>query len=298
MRPQDHRAPGRRRGALLRHHLRRRPAAAGAARAVRHVRSPSHAPQARRARRQAHRRRRHRRARRRRPHRLAAGQARRPLEADRPRPHRCCRALQAARAPPTHRQHAGPRPRRGRRRRRARQAPRSAASTSTAPPRRRGTGPGSTATATGCGGTLGAGRLGVAHKSLPCGTMVTFKRGDRSVRVPVIDRGPYVGGREYDLTAATAQRLGFEGHGAILDHPLERRSVQLAATAAARRRSARRAPGSLERRHPHAEQPHGPRRRVGAQQLERDAASPSRCRSPARAACARGSPWSSRRAGP
>jgi rare lipoprotein A (peptidoglycan hydrolase) len=36
------------------------------------------------------------------------------------------------------------------------------------------------------------------------------------VRVPVIDRGPYVGGREYDLTEATAQRLRFRGHGAIL----------------------------------------------------------------------------------
>ena len=77
-------------------------------------------------------------------------------------------------------------------------------------------GPGLYGNRTGCGGTLDAGRLGVAHKSLPCGTMVTFKRGKRSVRVPVIDRGPYVGGREYDLTAATAQRLGFHGHGAIL----------------------------------------------------------------------------------
>jgi rare lipoprotein A (peptidoglycan hydrolase) len=34
--------------------------------------------------------------------------------------------------------------------------------------------------------------------------------------VRVIDRGPYVGGREYDLTEATAQRLRFRGHGAIL----------------------------------------------------------------------------------
>jgi hypothetical protein len=42
------------------------------------------------------------------------------------------------------------------------------------------------------------------------------RRGRRSVRVPVIDRGPYAGGREYDLTAATAQRLRFRGHGAIL----------------------------------------------------------------------------------
>jgi rare lipoprotein A len=77
-------------------------------------------------------------------------------------------------------------------------------------------GPGLYGNRTGCGGTLRSGQLGVAHKSLPCGTLVTFKRGDRSVRVPVIDRGPYVGGREYDLTAATAQRLSFEGHGAIL----------------------------------------------------------------------------------
>jgi hypothetical protein len=77
-------------------------------------------------------------------------------------------------------------------------------------------GPGLYGNRTGCGGTLWAGRLGVANKSLPCGTMVTFKHGSREVRVPVIDRGPYVGGREYDLTAATAQRLDFDGHGAIL----------------------------------------------------------------------------------
>lgn len=77
-------------------------------------------------------------------------------------------------------------------------------------------GPGLYGHRTGCGGTPRAGRLGVAHKSLPCGTMVTFKHGRRSVRVPVIDRGPYVGGREYDLTAATAQRLRFRGHGEIL----------------------------------------------------------------------------------
>jgi rare lipoprotein A len=77
-------------------------------------------------------------------------------------------------------------------------------------------GPGLYGNRLGCGGTLWAGKLGVAHRSLPCGTMVTFKRGSREVRVPVIDRGPYVGGREYDLTAATAQKLGFHGHGAIL----------------------------------------------------------------------------------
>jgi rare lipoprotein A len=67
-----------------------------------------------------------------------------------------------------------------------------------------------------CGGTLSAGTLGVAHKTLPCGTKVALRHGGRTVRVPVVDRGPFVGGREYDLTAATAQRLGFHGHGTIL----------------------------------------------------------------------------------
>jgi rare lipoprotein A (peptidoglycan hydrolase) len=35
------------------------------------------------------------------------------------------------------------------------------------------------------------------------------------LRVAVIDRGPYVGGREFDLTAATARKLRFHGHGPI-----------------------------------------------------------------------------------
>ena len=68
----------------------------------------------------------------------------------------------------------------------------------------------------GCGGTLTPGRLGVANKSLPCGSRLTLRHGGRSVRVRVIDRGPYVAGREFDLTAATAARLHFHGHGAIL----------------------------------------------------------------------------------
>lgn len=76
-------------------------------------------------------------------------------------------------------------------------------------------GPGLYGNRLGCGGTLGAGTLGVAHKTLPCGTRVTLRRGSRTIRVAVVDRGPYVGGREYDLTAATARRLRFGGHGPI-----------------------------------------------------------------------------------
>jgi rare lipoprotein A len=67
-----------------------------------------------------------------------------------------------------------------------------------------------------CGGTLTAGTLGVAHKSLPCGTKVTLHYRGRTVRVPVVDRGPFVGGREFDLTAATKRRLGFGSTGMVL----------------------------------------------------------------------------------
>lgn len=77
-------------------------------------------------------------------------------------------------------------------------------------------GPGLFGRRTGCGGRLGYSQLGVAHKTLPCGTKVTLRHRGRSLRVPVIDRGPYVGTREFDLTAATARRLHFRGHGSIL----------------------------------------------------------------------------------
>ena len=66
-----------------------------------------------------------------------------------------------------------------------------------------------------CGGELTSSTLGVANKTLPCGTLVTLRYGDRSVRVPVVDRGPYVPGREFDLTEATKQALGFPGLGAV-----------------------------------------------------------------------------------
>jgi hypothetical protein len=66
-------------------------------------------------------------------------------------------------------------------------------------------GPGGT---TACGESLGAGTLGVANKTLPCGTMVTLRFCGRTVTVPVIDRGPYVAGRDYDLTYATKLALG------------------------------------------------------------------------------------------
>jgi len=66
-----------------------------------------------------------------------------------------------------------------------------------------------------CGGELTSTTMGVANKTLPCGTVVTLRYGDRSVRVRVIDRGPYVAGREFDLTEATKQALGFGDTGEV-----------------------------------------------------------------------------------
>jgi rare lipoprotein A (peptidoglycan hydrolase) len=62
-----------------------------------------------------------------------------------------------------------------------------------------------------CGGMMDVYQLGVAHKTLPCGTTIQIRYGGESETVQVVDRGPYVGGREFDLTAETARRLDFSG---------------------------------------------------------------------------------------
>lgn len=66
-----------------------------------------------------------------------------------------------------------------------------------------------------CGGTLDEGELGVASRTLPCGTVVAIAYRGRVVHVPVIDRGPYVAGRTWDLTGPTADALGFPGLGVV-----------------------------------------------------------------------------------
>ena len=77
-------------------------------------------------------------------------------------------------------------------------------------------GPGLYGNGTACGGTLTPSTKGVAHKTLPCGTKVTLRYRGNTVTVPVIDRGPYAGNREYDLTAATKAKLGFGSTGNVL----------------------------------------------------------------------------------
>ena len=77
-------------------------------------------------------------------------------------------------------------------------------------------GPGLYGGALACGGTLEPGTLGVANKTLPCGTKVRLRYRGRSITVPVVDRGPYVGGRDFDLTEATKERLRFPDLGVVL----------------------------------------------------------------------------------
>ncbi len=76
-------------------------------------------------------------------------------------------------------------------------------------------GPGFYGNRTACGGTLTASVVGVAHKTLPCGTRVTFHLHGRTVTARVIDRGPYVGGRDWDLTPALKRRLRFGSTGVV-----------------------------------------------------------------------------------
>jgi len=77
-------------------------------------------------------------------------------------------------------------------------------------------GPGLYGNGVACGGTLLPGTMGVANKTLPCGTKVKLRYHGRTVTVPVIDRGPYVAGRDYDLTEAVKEKLGFPGVGTVM----------------------------------------------------------------------------------
>jgi hypothetical protein len=70
-------------------------------------------------------------------------------------------------------------------------------------------GPGFYGSGTACGQTYSKAILGVAHRTLPCGTRVTLRnpRNGRTVTVRVIDRGPYVSGRLWDLSRGTCEYL-------------------------------------------------------------------------------------------
>jgi hypothetical protein len=64
---------------------------------------------------------------------------------------------------------------------------------------------------TACGEAIGPTTEGVAHPVLPCGVRVYLTYRGKTVLTQVIDHGPYVPGRQFDLTEALAKRLGLVG---------------------------------------------------------------------------------------
>ncbi|MGA2453918.1 MAG: septal ring lytic transglycosylase RlpA family protein [Solirubrobacteraceae bacterium] len=69
-------------------------------------------------------------------------------------------------------------------------------------------GPGFYGKQTACGQTLTPGVVGVANRTLACGTLVKVTYKGHSLTVPVLDRGPYSHDASWDLTAGAAQALG------------------------------------------------------------------------------------------
>jgi hypothetical protein len=81
-------------------------------------------------------------------------------------------------------------------------------------------GPGFYGHRTACGLKLTTTLIGVANRTLPCGTMVTFRNpaNGRTVTAPVVDRGPYVSGRYWDLTGGLCTALGMCHTGTLQWH--------------------------------------------------------------------------------
>ncbi len=69
------------------------------------------------------------------------------------------------------------------------------------------------------------GKLTAAHRTLPFGTKVkvTNKQTNKSVKVLITDRGPFVGGRIVDLSEKAARRLDFIKAGVV---PVEMKVVK------------------------------------------------------------------------
>jgi rare lipoprotein A len=70
-------------------------------------------------------------------------------------------------------------------------------------------GPGFYGRTTACGIRMTRKLLGVAHRKLPCGAQVALTYNGEAITVPVVDRGPFKRGLNWDLTSAAATALGF-----------------------------------------------------------------------------------------
>jgi rare lipoprotein A len=64
---------------------------------------------------------------------------------------------------------------------------------------------------TACGGVIHPDTEGVSHPTLPCGARIFITFHGVRVLTQVVDRGPYVPGRQFDLTDALARRVGLRG---------------------------------------------------------------------------------------
>jgi rare lipoprotein A (peptidoglycan hydrolase) len=64
---------------------------------------------------------------------------------------------------------------------------------------------------TACGQVFSDKTQGVAHPVLPCGVRLYIRFHGREVLTQVIDRGPTVPGRDFDITKALANRLDLHG---------------------------------------------------------------------------------------
>ncbi len=78
-------------------------------------------------------------------------------------------------------------------------------------------GPGFYGSGTACGQVLTRGLVGVANRTLPCGTRILFRNpaNGRSIVAVVVDRGPYTGGRSWDLTGGACLALAHCYTGAL-----------------------------------------------------------------------------------
>jgi rare lipoprotein A len=72
-------------------------------------------------------------------------------------------------------------------------------------------GPGFYGSRTACGQKLSRSMIGVANRTLRCGEKVALYYRGRTLIVPVIDRGPYANGADWDLTMATGHAMGING---------------------------------------------------------------------------------------
>jgi rare lipoprotein A len=72
-------------------------------------------------------------------------------------------------------------------------------------------GPGFNGRPTASGQTFNQDDYTCASRTLPLGTVLALTRGSHRIIVYVNDRGPYISGRDLDLSMAAAQALGFSG---------------------------------------------------------------------------------------